>query len=331
MQIPQEHGGREAPGDTPISKQKKLNWVGNEKLTDKTNTGSENTTSTSTKHSREPMPSNSTTKQLLEKTGAKTKKALNKSGNKPSGSKTLFREPIASTSATTPSLEKAKAKTDKIVLDTTSETVLSGTNMRLSKTKPSNSSTKTSAAISLPLEKEKVKSKQAILAVTTAKPPNSATKTSVAISLPPENEKVKNNNEILVTTSKNASNERRFSFKLGGSLRKPLDPEQSEIEPRDINGKRKTIPFLQLGRLVPYEDRNSIRLDHVPSFSTILQKKRRHSSDKEPGEMDENILKPLNKAPRIEEDVTTLVSSENKEDKANDSAPVKEVSFLYQF
>jgi hypothetical protein len=54
---------------------------------------------------------------------------------------------------------------------------------------------------------------------------------------------------------------------LGGSLRQPSTQQQtSQCEPRDENGqdenkKEKIIPFLQLGRLVPYSDRKNMLSD----------------------------------------------------------------------
>jgi hypothetical protein len=96
---------------------------------------------------------------------------------------------------------------------------------------------------------------------------------------------------------------------LGGSLRQPSTQQQtSQCEPRDKNGqdenkKEKIIPFLQLGRLVPYSDRKTMLSDKVPALSVILQKKRRHSSDRSDNlrsddKFDE--LMPLNKAPKID-------------------------------
>ena len=54
---------------------------------------------------------------------------------------------------------------------------------------------------------------------------------------------------------------------LGGSLRQPSTQQQSsQCEPRDKNGQdenksEKIIPFLQLGRLVPYSDRKNMLSD----------------------------------------------------------------------
>ena len=101
---------------------------------------------------------------------------------------------------------------------------------------------------------------------------------------------------------------KRFSFKLGGSLRQPSTQQQSsQCEPSDKNGQDKqketTIPFLQLGSLVPYSDRKSMLASKVPTLSVILQKKRRHSSDRSDKLRDENFaceLTPLNKAPKID-------------------------------
>ena len=96
------------------------------------------------------------------------------------------------------------------------------------------------------------------------------------------------------------SSKKRFSFKLAGSLRRSLD-DQPNFEPKDTNRREITIPFLQLGRLVPYADRKTIGLDNVPNFSVILQNKRRHSShgsnSNDSNEKDEDTLVPLNKAP----------------------------------
>ena len=53
-----------------------------------------------------------------------------------------------------------------------------------------------------------------------------------------------------------------------------------ESPPRSIDGNVfQQIPFLQLGRLVPYEKRKNISLDDVPTFSDVLEKRKRHSSD----------------------------------------------------
>ena len=96
---------------------------------------------------------------------------------------------------------------------------------------------------------------------------------------------------------------------LGGSLRQPSTQQQfSQCEPRDKNGqdenkKERIIPFLQLGRLVPYSDRKNMLSDKVPALSVILQKKRRHSSDRSDNLRDDSFaceLMPLNKAPKID-------------------------------
>ena len=95
---------------------------------------------------------------------------------------------------------------------------------------------------------------------------------------------------------------------LGGSLRQPSTQQQpSQCEPSNKNGedkqKEKIIPFLQLGSLIPYSDRKSMYVDKVPTLSVILQKKRRHSSDRSDNLRDDNFvceLMPLNKAPKID-------------------------------
>merc|ERR1712050_375449 len=89
------------------------------------------------------------------------------------------------------------------------------------------------------------------------------------------------------------SNKKRFSFKLAGSLRRSSD-DQPKFEPKDTNRREITVPFLQLGRLVPYADRKTIGLENVPNFSEIMQKKKRHSSNgNETSEKAEDTLMPL--------------------------------------
>ena len=54
---------------------------------------------------------------------------------------------------------------------------------------------------------------------------------------------------------------------LGGSLRQPSTQQlSSQCDPRDKNGqdennRERIIPFLQLGRLVPYSDRKNMLSD----------------------------------------------------------------------
>ena len=54
---------------------------------------------------------------------------------------------------------------------------------------------------------------------------------------------------------------------LGGSLRQPSTQQlSSQCKPRDKNGqdennRERIIPFLQLGRLVPYSDRKNMLSD----------------------------------------------------------------------
>ena len=62
------------------------------------------------------------------------------------------------------------------------------------------------------------------------------------------------------------------------------------------------MPFLQLGSLIPYSDRKNMMAEKVPALSVILQKKRRHSSDRSDNLRDDNFdeLMPLNKAPKID-------------------------------
>ena len=95
---------------------------------------------------------------------------------------------------------------------------------------------------------------------------------------------------------------------LGGSLRQPSTQQlSSQCEPRDKNGqdenkKERITPFLQLGSLIPYSDRKNMLAEKVPALSVILQKKRRHSSDRSDNLRDDNFdeLIPLSKAPKID-------------------------------
>jgi hypothetical protein len=78
------------------------------------------------------------------------------------------------------------------------------------------------------------------------------------------------------------------------------------------------VPFLQLGRLVPYSDRKNMLSDKVPALSVILQKKRRHSSDRSDNLRDDSSackLMPLNKAPKIDstDSVEVLSRGPNEE------------------
>lgn len=90
----------------------------------------------------------------------------------------------------------------------------------------------------------------------------------------------------------------RVSFRLGCPLR-PQSPATINEDSSSINDRTpRIIPFLKLGRMCPPEDRKAFSLDEVPAFSTILEKKRRHSSGRSKEDYAE--MEPLNKRSKEE-------------------------------
>lgn len=103
------------------------------------------------------------------------------------------------------------------------------------------------------------------------------------------------------TTTEVFNKPRTFSFKLLGSLRS--EGKGHENEPNLGNGRvEKTIPFVKLGRLVPYNERKMLSAEIVPSFTDILDRKRRRSSDHD--QSTRNVeCESLSKTPRLESDL----------------------------